>query len=48
MARRVIKEAVCRDGWDTVGLPRDVFRSLVRPLRHFTWAAAPVDERCPF
>ena len=34
--------------WDTVDLPRAVFRSLVRPLHHFTRAAAPVGEECPF
>jgi len=38
--------------WKTVTLPRDVFRSLVRPLRHFTEAGElfpdSLVEECPF
>lgn len=34
--------------WDTVALPRSVFRGLVRPLHHFTQGLAPVTEECPF
>lgn len=34
--------------WGTVYLPGAAFRTLVRPLRHFTHAAAAVAEDCPF
>jgi len=34
--------------WGTVGLPGAAFRTLVRPLRHFTHAAPRVAEACPF
>jgi hypothetical protein len=33
--------------WNTVYLPRAIFRRLVRPLRHLTHAAAPVADECP-
>src|SRR3954447_17740205 len=33
--------------WDTVTLPKDAFRSLVRPVRHFT-RAVPATQECPF
>ncbi len=33
--------------WDTVTLPHAVFRSLVRPLRHFTRSAPVPAEECP-
>ena len=34
--------------WQTVTLPRDAFRALVRPLGHFTRAGQPAPEECPF
>ncbi len=34
--------------WGTVTLPGEVFRRLVRPLRHFTHVEPPVVEDCPF
>lgn len=34
--------------WETVTLPRTVYRSLVRPLRHFTHREVPLFEECPF
>jgi hypothetical protein len=34
--------------WGTVHLPCDVYRRLVRPLRHFTHGSAPILEEVPF
>jgi hypothetical protein len=34
--------------WGTVYLPRAIFRTLVRPLRHLTHATPLVAEECPF
>jgi hypothetical protein len=34
--------------WGTVGLPGSAFRTLVRPLRHFTHVTPSVAEQCPF
>jgi hypothetical protein len=33
--------------WDTVDLPRAEFRSLVRPLHHFTRPTAAAPQECP-
>jgi hypothetical protein len=34
--------------WDTVDLPGNIFRRLIRPLDDFTNALVPVNEECPF
>lgn len=34
--------------WGTVALPGNVFRTLIRPVRHFTDAPAELPEECPF
>ncbi len=34
--------------WDTVCLPRAVFRELVRPVQHFTHGQPVVPDKCPF
>lgn len=39
---------VCSPSWDTVDLPADVFRRLVRPLHDDLFRPAPAEDEVPF